>query len=471
MGRKKRQDPGAGLRAQAQANLDRAVAEIRGVSLPDYLRQEELYRRQAEQAPELAGLLDAEELERSKDLEFDPRLQEAQMAALESLRERGRGGLSEEDKLKYDDVRESLASDFASQQADISRRAAEQGGGSGQEMAQRLMAQQSAAQQAAKFGRGQALDALQAKMQSEQTAGAMAGQMSAQDIARQQSNRIAQQQIAEFNAQNRQQANRYNLGQQQNINNQRAALQQQLYGNLAGQQSQMFDDKMRRATGVANAYSGHASGQMTAAGQIKPQQSSLGGALQGAGAGAAVGTSIMPGWGTAIGAGLGAVSSYFADGGVAGEPLSPEELLEAQDINSQIQAEDENVHYPEEEGREFSYADRQAFEDALRRQEALDAGYANGGVPGIIAKNGDVVSVDGGFIFPGEEDEYAGDRVDAKVNRGEMILNAEQQQRILDVLRGKASPEILHNGEDVVETPEAAQNRGFLKVLEMIGKK
>lgn len=195
------------------------------------------------------------------------------------------------------------------------------------------------------------------------------------------------------------------------------------------------------------------------------------------------------------------------------DPMTYSEMSRINDVNSQVDARDNNVHYPEEEGSEFSYADREDEERALRRQEALDARYADGGVadwgsvvnrlgdsnpfmqkasaqdqiaqfnamntkkyaqggvPGIIAENGDVVSVDSGFIFPGEEDEYANDRVDAKVNRGEMILNAEQQQRMLDVLRGEQSPEILKNGEDVVETPEAAQNRGFLKVLEMIGKK
>lgn len=39
--------------------------------------------------------------------------------------------------------------------------------------------------------------------------------------------------------------------------------------------------------------------------------SKLGGALQGAAAGAAAGTAIMPGWGTAIGAGVGALGSLF----------------------------------------------------------------------------------------------------------------------------------------------------------------
>jgi len=126
-----------------------------------------------------------------------------------------------------------------------------------------------------------------------------------------------------------------------------------------------------------------------------------------------------------------------------------------------------------QEESNFKYKNVEAPQISLPQDQVFGRPFqaADGGVPGYIAEDGDVVSVDAGFIFPGEEDEYAGDRVDAKVNRGEMILNAEQQQRMLDVLRGKASPEVLHNGEDVVETPEEAQTRGFLKILEMIGKK
>jgi hypothetical protein len=71
-------------------------------------------------------------------------------------------------------------------------------------------------------------------------------------------------------------------------------------------------------TGQANAGQSYANntGQLlqqqtglAAASANKP--SKLGGALQGAAAGAAAGTAIMPGWGTAIGAGVGALSSLF----------------------------------------------------------------------------------------------------------------------------------------------------------------
>lgn len=484
MGRKKK-DPGAGLMAEARAADAKRLAAIEGVSLPDAELQEERLRLAAEQIPELAGLLEAEQLDQVDDLEFDPRLKEAQMAALESMQERGKSGLSEEDKLIYDDIRESLASDAASQQADIGRRMAEQGAsGSGQEMAQRMNAQQVAAMQASKAGRGMAADALRSKMESEQTAGQMSGQMSAQDMARQQSNRAAQQQIAQFNAQNRQQTNRYNLGQQQNIANQTANQRNQMYTNLVDQQNQQFQNELNRANAVAGVHGQQAGGLRSQATQARQNQgpSGFGSFVQGAGTGAATGAAVGGPWGAAIGAGVGGLATMFADGGIvspsidvdaeraafAGSPLSPEEVAQVQDINSQIRAEQNNIHYPEEEGKDYSYAEREAFERALDAQQNA---YADGGVPGYVEEDGTNVSIDGGFISNGMEDEYAGDRIDAKLNKGEMVINGEQQQRVLDVIRGEASPEILHNGEDIIETPEAAQNRGFLKILEMIGNK
>ncbi len=71
-------------------------------------------------------------------------------------------------------------------------------------------------------------------------------------------------------------------------------------------------------TGQANAGQAYANNtgqllqqQAGAAAANANQPSKLGGALQGAAAGAAAGTAIMPGWGTAIGAGVGALGSLF----------------------------------------------------------------------------------------------------------------------------------------------------------------
>lgn len=564
MGRKS--DPGAALRAQAQANMAKAAAEIEKVDMPDYMKQQAYINLMAEQVPELAGLLQAEELDRPEDIQEDPRLAGAQMAALEALSERGKAGLSEEDKLKYEDARAAMAADAASQQSDIERRMAERGaGGSGQELAMRLAGQQGQAQRASEFGRGMAADALQAKIQSEQAAGAMAGQMSAQDIARQRANEQAKQQIAQFNAANRMSAQQQNLAARQSIANQRAGLQQQKYGQLGGLEQQKFANQMSKAGALSGAYTGQANVLNQQSQMVKGGPSAAQAGLAGAASGAQIGSSFGgagAGYGAAIGAGAGVLSTMFADGGVvphyskggmidassmsdeqyartldrmmkdptmqgrmdldAQRQLAPQmaqnaasrmgsdgstQLMNPQATQaSQIQpnmAQDARatgapmpeVKKPEvksadtgkalaqglgalskmmgsgQEESDFRYKNVEAPQITLPQDQVFGRPFADGGVPGYIAKDGSVTSIDAGFVFPGDEDEYAGDRVDAKVNRGEMILNAEQQQRMLDVLRGEASPEVLHNGEDVVETPEEAQTRGFLKILEMIGEK
>ena len=53
------------------------------------------------------------------------------------------------------------------------------------------------------------------------------------------------------------------------------------------------------------------------------------------------------------------------------------------------------------------------------------------------AADGMVVSNNQGGMVPGNE--FAGDRVDAQVNSGEMIINVEQQQNLLDLLAGKTN--------------------------------
>lgn len=604
MGKKK--DPGAALRAQAAANMAEARKRLDAVDLPDYEKQQAYINLMAEQVPEIAGILQAEQMDTPEDIQEDPRLAGLKMQALESLSERGKAGLSEEDKLKYEDARMAMAADAASQQSDIERRMAERGaGGSGQELAMRLAGQQGAAQRASEFGRGMAADALQAKMQSEQAAGQMAGQMSAADMANQRSNQQAKQAIAQFNAMNRQNIAQQNLAQRQQQANQRAALQQQKYGQLGGLEQQKFSNQMAKTGAVTGALTSQANMLNQQSAMMKPDRGIGGmiGTLAGAGIGAMSGAGPQ---GAAVGAQIGgSVGSQFADGGVvpakehyqadsgkfSGYGLSsgvagmgpriqldqgidapPSQPLRATGESLRLRneydlknkfggdrlamaqagpnrttgeswealkgmfgggnedsamqkvaaakpdARDTGANMPagespaqetqdaaakgavkiigkdkdkepstamgiasaiaenlpqEKEAAGLAYSNVSAPQVNLVKDQVFGAPFqaADGGVPGYIAEDGDVVSVDGGFIFPGEEDEYAGDRVDARVNRGEMILNAEQQQRMLDVLRGEASPEVLHNGEDVIETPEEAQTKGFLKILEMIGKK
>lgn len=50
-----------------------------------------------------------------------------------------------------------------------------------------------------------------------------------------------------------------------------------------------------------------------------------------------------------------------------------------------------------------------------------------------------------------EGDSYVGDRVDAKINSGEMVLNLDQQQRLMELLRGRITPPEMPMERDIVE--------------------
>jgi uncharacterized protein (UPF0147 family) len=101
-------------------------------------------------------------------------------------------------------------------------------------------------------------------------------------------------------------------------------------------------------------------------------------------------------------------------------------------------------------------ASRDAF-NKLIKEEALKK-YAGGGCAGR-----DKEYEEGGIPVEGYDSDldeelidgtsYVGDRVDAKVNSGEMVLNVEQQQRLMDLLRGDIIPEEMPD-EDIVRPAE-----------------
>ena len=108
--------------------------------------------------------------------------------------------------------------------------------------------------------------------------------------------------------------------------------------------------------------------------------------------------------------------------------------------------------------------------------------YRDGGMP-MYASDGNGDIVDSGM------ESYAGDRVDAKINDGEAILNVPQQQRFMDLVRGKISVDELGE-DDIIEGvpsdyreelhdriegedesgPSDTKAKGLEKLLEMLGK-
>jgi len=106
--------------------------------------------------------------------------------------------------------------------------------------------------------------------------------------------------------------------------------------------------------------------------------------------------------------------------------------------------------------------------------------YRDGGCT-TRAEDGSLMYESDGDVVGG--DSYAGDRVDAKLNSGEIVLNAPQQQRLMDILRGQEDLTALGE-EDIIEgVPESYRNKlhgkqdkkqqmskGFQRLLEMLGK-
>jgi len=90
---------------------------------------------------------------------------------------------------------------------------------------------------------------------------------------------------------------------------------------------------------------------------------------------------------------------------------------------------------------------------ALAKGGAQDGGiarYADGGCASDTPRAEDGAFIlDEGVIDVGQG-QYAGDRIDAKVNEGEMIVNIPQQERLMDLIRGEINVDELGN-DDIIE--------------------
>jgi hypothetical protein len=405
----KKGDGGAGAaRAQAQANLEKAIKDIEALQIPDIEKQKLQLQLMSD-----AGFLEAEQLGREEEISVDPRLRQAQMDALSQLRERGQTGLTEEDKAVQDIMLRDVSAQEQAGQKAIMQGMAERGAlDSGAQLAAQLGSQQSSYTRAANQASQNAIAAAEARRQALSQAGNMAQGMEATQFGQGQSERSYRQAIDQFNLQNRQDIAAKNLG----IRQQDVGLrnQEQMYNK--GLLQQQFENEKSIAAMKANARIGQATQQQQQADALARANAMKPGLFQSAATGAAAGAGFgAPG--AAIGAGIGAISSLFKDGGVA-------------------------------------------CEDGGMAQKY----YSDG--------SGDIV--------PG--DSYSGDRIDAKLNSKEMVLNVPQQQRLMDVIRGKEDLTSLGD-EDIIEgVPESYRNKlhgkdkksttakGFKKLLEILGE-
>jgi hypothetical protein len=286
--------------AQQQADaMNKAIDALNAVGIPSVEAQQLVLEN-----PELIykfspELEQAVQLDKTAmgDIKTDPRLQAAQMSALEGMQQRASGGLTPEDLASLRDIQRGQGQQFASQNASIMQDMAQRGaGGSGAELAAKLAASQGAYQQGAQQSDALAAQNYQAKMQALQAAGQMGGQMQEQEFGQKAKQATAEDAMKQFNAQYQSEAQQRNVAAQNSANEYAARLKQdQENARVATANEQQkynkgliqtnYQNQLSRATGAANMY--NQQGQMYAdqgANRAANTQGMYSGLAQGVGA-------------------------------------------------------------------------------------------------------------------------------------------------------------------------------------------
>ncbi len=460
------------------------MRRLDAIDLPD-----EEKMRLALDNPELVGLLQAENIDPSKmgEIALDPKLRENQMAALAQLKNQADEGLTSTDKYAMEQLLGDVSANQRSQQAaiesDMARRGMDSSGAA-------LMAKMQAGQQGANDARAKAMQmASQGQLNRRaalQALGQQSGNMERQDFNRKASIASAQDAIQRANAMNRQNVSGQNLAARQGIENQRSNLsnQQQIYNK--GLEQQQFDNKLKKvgqqnvasqnasnaANAIGQAQAGAASNMMNVAGNLGSAYLQYGNKAEDGGIARSVNMPIQyqntpmdqeyraaemkqhegfkkkymkriqdevmgsyqdkPKTPAKPEGKTGYEGNNAADGGVMKDVTTPSEI-------------------PERGGTDFaSPNDRNSAIMAALLSEMKNMDPEQN-VPMKRADGGPMYASDGqGDIIDSGEESYAGDRVDAKVNDGEIVINLPQQQRLMEMLRGEIGIDEL-GSDDIVE--------------------
>lgn len=236
--------------------------------------------------PELAGFEEMLQGTAFEDIETAPELESAQMQALSTLQEKvDEGGLTAQEEAELNQIMRSAKGEEQAAQQRVLQSMAERGMlGSGQELAARLGASQSAMQDAATQAEQLAAIKAQSELDAVNRLAQMGGQIREQSFGEQAQQAAAKDAIERFNVQQKtanvdrmNQARMMNLQARQQKADEAARLrnQQQMYNKQLIQQQ--FQNQLARAGGVAQ--------QMNVGAQMMGQQA----AAKQAGTGALIG--------------------------------------------------------------------------------------------------------------------------------------------------------------------------------------
>lgn len=221
-------------------------------------------------------------------IQLDPRLVNAQMAALQQLSQTGQMGMTPAEAAALQQVnRESQALAQAKSEQILDNMARRGMGGSGAELAAQLQNAQSAADRASQQGGQTAQAAQQQALQALAQSGQLAGQIGAQQFGQQADIARAKDYINQFNTANTINNQRQNVAatndaalknlmSQQNLMNMNTQLsnQQQQYNKQLLQQQ--FNNQMALASGRAGQYQGVAQNAQQQAGRTADMYAGIG---------------------------------------------------------------------------------------------------------------------------------------------------------------------------------------------------
>lgn len=195
-------------------------------------------------------------------IKIDPKLQEAQMAALAEMQDIGSsGGLRKQDKARLNQIKlDEDSSNRGRREAILQNMQARGMGGSGMELAAQMQSQQDSAMRQSQRDMDVGAMAEQRALEAIMQSGNMAGNMRGQSFDEQSAIARQNDAIGQFNAQNRQgqvnrnvdarnQAQMMNLQNNQNISNQNVGLRNQQQAHNRGLLQQDFQNQMQRAGG------------------------------------------------------------------------------------------------------------------------------------------------------------------------------------------------------------------------------
>lgn len=494
MGSKSDGGRGEAIAAGRQA-ADRAAAQYSGIDLPERIKQELFLENYVNE-----GNLTPEELQDTQlaGITLDPRYKQAQLEALQEMRDLKKIGLGAEDRYALSQIQDQLAAKNQASQAGVLRDMAERGTlDSGEQLAAQLSASQGSAQTANQQGQALAAQAAAARRQALEQSSNMAGQLRQADYGQQSDVARARDVAAQFNAQNRYSTQQQNLANKQRLSEANVGLRntQQQYNKELIQKE--FENKMAKAQGVANAYGMQANTAMTAA-QLAQPKKGLGGVI-GTLAGAGIGGYAGGATGAQTGANVGgAVGGYFSEGGIQDpykqaeynnpqphftnwlkDQFSPEQptgMADLRKFDEQALKQPIQEVAPKQESAWAKYAGlASALDSNLQKSQAQpeqqrlinipqNTKYFNDG--GVKELNPDaqkeLLAVARGDIMPEDSssgriiggNSPTGDHLPDRINSHEMVLNVPQQDLVKKELDEKT-----------------AQNKGFMKIMELLGKR